>query len=294
MAVVDLARLPPPDVVEQLDYDDILAALTADLRGRSPEYSAWVESEPALKLLEVAAYRELLLRHRINTAARHVMLAFAGGSDLDHLAALFGVVRAAGETDARMLSRVQTALSGLSTAGSRAAYIHHALSSDPRVRDVCVTRFDSRPGRVRITVLGEHPDGAASASLIAVVAAALTADTVRPLTDVVQVRPADIVPYTISATLTIESGPDPDVVLAAARTAAEGYVRARNHCGADIHRAAIIAALVVPGVTNVALTAPAADLGIRGYEAPWCTASATVAYRGPTTHPLDGITLTAA
>ena len=292
MAVVDLSRLPPPDVVEQLDYDAIVAAMTADLRGRHPEFDAWVASEPALKLLEVAAYRELLLRHRINAAARAVLLATAAGTDLDHLAALYGVTRAAGEADARLRARVQTALSGLSTAGSRDAYVHHALSADARVRDVCAER--TAPGAVRVVVLGEHPDGVPSAEVVAAVTDALSDVTVRPLTDTVTVQAVEIVPYTIRATLTLESGPDPDVVLGAARAAAQAYVRGRGVCGADVHRAAVIAALVVPGVVNVALTAPAADVAVAGHQAPWCTAGASVPYTTPATHPLDGITLSVA
>ena len=292
MAVVDLSRLPPPGVVETLDVDAIIAAMTADLRGRYPEFDAWVESEPALKLIEVAAYRELLLRHRINTAARAVMLAFASGSDLDHLAALYGVERAAGETDARLLARTQTALSAPSTAGSRDAYVHHALTADARVRSAHATR--TAPGAVRVVVMGEHPDGMPSPALVARVREALSADTVRPLTDTVTVQAVEIVPYRITASLTIEPGPDPDVVLAAARAGAEAYVRARNTVDADVHRAAITAALVVPGVTDVALTAPAADVAVSDRQAPWCTAAVSAAYTTPATHPLDGITLTAA
>lgn len=301
MAVVDLSRLSPPDVVEALDYDAVVAAMTADLRARYPEFDAWVESDPALKLIEVAAYREMLVRHRVNRAARAVMLAFAAGTDLEHLAALYGVTRAVVgtdplvlESDARLLTRVQTALSGLSTAGSRDAYVHHALSADARARDVCVER--TAPGAVRVVVLGGDADGdgVPSSAVVERVRDAITGDTVRPLTDAVRVQAVEIVPYTINATLTIESGPDPDVVLAAARTAAEAHVRARNRCGVDVHRAAVSASLFVAGVTDVALTAPAADVAAASHQAPWCTASAAAAYTTPVTHPLDGITLAAA
>ena len=289
MAVVDLSRLPAPDVVEALDYDSILAALTADLRARYPEFSAWVESEPALKLLEVAAYRELLLRRRINDTARAVMLAFARGPQLDHLSALFGVERAAGESDPRLLRRVQTALSGLSTAGSRDAYIHHALSADPRVRDVHASR--TAPGAVRVVVLGENPDGMPSVELVTKVRTALSAERVRPLADAVTVQAVQIVPYAITATLAIESGPSSTVVLAAARAAVEALVRERNICGGAVGTAAVTAALFVAGVTDVTLTAPASDVTTQDHQAPWCTASASSAYSTPASHPLDGITL---
>ena len=298
MAVIDLSRLPPPDVVEALGYDAILAAMTADLRARHPEFDAWVESEPALKLLEVAAYREMLLRRRMNDASRAVMLAFARGPDLDHLAALFGVARAEGEADARLLVRVQTALSGLSTAGSRDGYIHHALTADNRVRDVNASR--TGPGRVQIVVLGENADGVPSQALVDKVEAAVDADRVRPLTDGVDVVAVTIKPYTIDATLTIAPGPSSIVVEDAARAAAEAYVEARNVCGGRISRAALTAALFVPGVTDVALAQPATDIQVLDGNgdpdvryAPWCTDATADNYTTPTTHPLGrGITLT--
>lgn len=90
---INLSLLPAPDVVQSLDYDTILSEMLADLRHRAPELTALVESDPAYKILQVAAYRELLLRQRVNDAGRSVMLAYAKGRDLDHLAALFGLQR---------------------------------------------------------------------------------------------------------------------------------------------------------------------------------------------------------
>lgn len=90
---VDLSRLPPPTIVEQISYETILAGMTADLRARLPDFDATVESDPAVKILQVAAYREMLNRQQFNDRARGVMLAYARGSDLDQLAALVGVQR---------------------------------------------------------------------------------------------------------------------------------------------------------------------------------------------------------
>ena len=92
-AAIDLSRLPAPTVVEAIDYETVLAALKADLVARWPDYTADLESDPAIKLLEVAAYREVLLRQRVNDAARAVLVATAIGSDLDHLGALLNVAR---------------------------------------------------------------------------------------------------------------------------------------------------------------------------------------------------------
>jgi phage-related baseplate assembly protein len=141
---IDLSQLPAPNVVETLDFEQILAAMKTDLieRDASLADTLQLESEPLVKLLEVCAYRELLLRQRINDASRAVMLATATGSDLDHLAALFGVERQfidAGdakaqppipptfESDERLRYRVPLALRSVSTAGALASYRYHAL-----------------------------------------------------------------------------------------------------------------------------------------------------------------------
>ena len=90
-----LDALPPPGVVETLDFERILDAHRADLLARHPEAAEVLalESEPLNKLLEAHAYRELLYRARVNDAARAHLIAFAQGSDLDHKGAFYDVAR---------------------------------------------------------------------------------------------------------------------------------------------------------------------------------------------------------
>jgi len=82
---VDLSRLPMPEVIEQIDYEALLVAMRAELQARLPGFDAWLESDPTVKLLEVAAYREMLLRQQFNDRARSVMLAYALGAHADVL-----------------------------------------------------------------------------------------------------------------------------------------------------------------------------------------------------------------
>ena len=100
--MTDLATLPAPQIIEPLDFEQILADLKADILDRAPELAEVLalESDPIVKLLEACAYRELLYRARVNDAARAHLLAFATGGDLDHLAAQYGVTRQDGEADA--------------------------------------------------------------------------------------------------------------------------------------------------------------------------------------------------
>lgn len=284
-SAIDLSQVPVPNVVETIDYEAILTAMLADLQSRWPQFSALVESDPAYKILEVCAYREFILRARVNDAARAVLLATATGADLDNLAAFFGVERLlldAGdpaalppvpptyEADADLRFRVQLALEGFSTAGPSGAYMFHARSASALVKDVGVT--SPAPGEVRVTVLSTEGNGAPSAPVLAAVEAALNDDEVRPLCDLVVVQGATILAYAVTATLEFFDGPDAAVVLAAAEAAVQDYVASAHRIGRPIRRSALFAALHQPGVAQVTLTAPAADIVPTATEAAWCTA----------------------
>lgn len=282
---IDLSRLAPPAVIEVLDYETILAAMLSDLRGRDPAFSAITEADPAYKILEVAAYRELLIRQRINDAARSVMVAYATGADLDHIAANYGVSRlvirpadprttpptpAVMESDEELRNRATLSLEGYTTAGSRASYVFHALSASGDVKDVGVKSLE--PGTVNVAVLSRSETGEAPQATLAAVTAALNAEEVRPLCDTVDIKSAEIVQYQITAVLTVFSGAGQEEVKAAAIAAAEQYAEDQQRLGRDITRSGVFAALHQPGVQNVRLTAPAADLVVDWNQAPHCTA----------------------
>ena len=289
---IDLSTLTAPNVVEALDFETIFSAMLADLQARDPSFTALVESDPAYKILEVAAYREVLMRQRVNDAARATMLAYALGADLDQIGALFGVPRlvitpanpsavppvaAVMESDADFRRRIQLALEGFSTAGPEGAYVFHALGASRDVLDASAT--SPSPGQVLISVLSRTGNGAASAGLIAAVNTALNADNVRPLTDSVTVQSATIVNYTVTASIYTYPGPDSAAVMAAANAALTEYIDSMHRIGKDVTRSGIFAALHQPGVQRVNLTAPSSDVTISATQASWCTAK-TITYAG--------------
>lgn len=268
---VDLSRLPPPDVIEELDFETIYAARKTDFIARFPAFSADVESDPVIKALEAGAYRELVLRARINDAVRGVLIAYAGGPDLDNLAALLGVTRqeiapansqtntpAVLEDDTALRRRVLLAPDSFSVAGPASAYVYHALSADADVLDASAVSPD--PGEVVVSVLSRQGDGTAPPDLIEKVAAVLNDDEVRPLTDQVTVQSAQIVTFDIDAQLVLYPGPDQQLVLATANAALDQLIASSRHLGRDITRSAIGAALHVAGVQNVVIASPAADV----------------------------------
>lgn len=281
---INLAELAPPDVVEVLDYEVILAAMLADLQARDTSFSALVESDPAYKILEVCAYRELLIRQRVNEASRAVMIAYAASADLDQIGANYGVARllitpadnatipptpAIYEQDSDFRTRIILSLEGYTTAGSRASYIYHALSADGDVRDADAT--SSSPGVVDVAVLSRTGDGAASSGLIATVVAALNSETVRPLCDSVSVTSATITEYDITAALTLYPGVGQAEVLASSIAAANQYATDQHRLGRDITLSGVYAALHQPGVQNVNLTSPATSIVVAWDEAAYCT-----------------------
>lgn len=282
---IDLSQLPVPNVVEAIDYEEILSALLADLVGRYPEFDVPAESDPIYKVLEVAAYREMLVRQRVNQAARAVMLAYAEDEDLDNLGALFNVKRLqtyAGdpgaippvppeyETNPDFRRRILLSLEGLSTAGPEGAYIFHALSASGSVLDASAT--SPAPGDVVVTVLGREGDGTAPPELLDAVEQAVSAETVRPLTDHVTVQGAEVVPYTIAATLYFQPGPDSQVVLAEAQAEAQRYADRQHRLGMDITLSGVYAALHRAGVQRVELASPSATINVNRQQAAYCTA----------------------
>lgn len=266
---INLAGLPPPDVIETLDYETIVREMRDDLVVRFPDIAGVIdlESEPARKLIEAFAYREMLLRARINDAARSVLLASAYGTNLDHLAALFATARMeveddtgaqVAEDDARLRRRVQLAPDAFSVAGPEGAYVYHALSAAPWARDA--TAIMTTPGRVRVTMLRAGDGPMPSLEEREAVRLSLIDNDVRPLTDMVEVLGPTVHPVTIDATLTLYPGPDGNLVRDRAVTALTTWVETNRMLGMNLRRSAIFSKLHQEGVHSVDLTSPAADL----------------------------------
>lgn len=287
---IDLSQLPPPVVVEPLDFETLFAQRKAAFIAMYPEdeqeeiaSTLELESEPITMLLEENCYRELLLRQRVNEAARAVMLAYSTDSDLDNLAVNFNVerltiqeeddsvtppVEAVMESDADLRTRTQQAFEGLSVAGPTAAYEFWGRSADGRVADI--SAVSPTPACVTISVLSREGDGTASDDLLSVVAAALNDEEVRPVADRVTVQSAEIVPYQIDATLYIYPGPEAEPVRQASEQQLQAYIAAQNRLGRDIRLSAIYAALHVEGVQRVELAQPVADIVLSDYQASHC------------------------
>ncbi len=277
---VDLSQLPPPQLIEELDYERVLAAAKAyvltvweAVRARRPDLPPLdtldLEQEPIAIVLQALAYRELILRALVNDKARAVLLAQAVGTDLDHIGVLYGVSRMGEgitrETDDRLRRRIQLAPEAFSVAGPAGAYEFHAHTLSQEIADAHA--FSPEDGHVTLVLAGVN-GAVVDEDIIAAVTDRLARDDVRPLTDVVVVRNADMVLVDVTLALQIARGPDPALIKTAAETAIRAYAAQRYRIGAEFFRAGVIAAAKVGGVDNVVLTSPTADITCGDTEVP--------------------------
>lgn len=271
---VDLSSLPPPKIIEELSFEDIFEELLIDFKKRSPAYDAFVESDPVVIALEACAYREMLLRQRINEAAKANMLAYATGTDLDNKAADYGIARLENEADDRLRYRTQLALEGLTTAGSEKAYLLHVLTADPRIKSASV--YSPIPGRVLISILAAEEDDPEDEDeekpeLTQLVSDYVSAEDRRPLTDEVVVQNAEIVPYKIHAKVYMYFSPSASITETECRDALGKYVEKQNTIGNMVAKSGIFDALHAEGVQRVELVSPTNDIQTTKQQAPQCS-----------------------
>ena len=281
-ASVDLSRLPAPVLVPTLGLEAERAALIDDFVSRYPDFTAIVESDPAIKQIEAFAYRVELLRRATDAAARGLLLAYASGAVLDQLGAYVGVVRLVVtpadpetgtpellEADDDLRQRIALAPASFSVAGPEEAYVFFARAADARVAHA--SAISPAPREVIVSILARAGDGAATPDLIEAVAAIVNSKPVRPLTDLVTVQSAEIIDFAIDASLTLFAGPDRNLVVAAARARLDDYLARSRQLGRDLTRSAISAALHVEGVQRIVINAPPADIVCNRTQAGHCT-----------------------
>jgi len=277
---IDLTQLFAPDIVEALDYETIFNEMLQVLRNKTNQFSTLIESDPAYKILEMAAYRELLLRQRVNDASKSVMLAYATGNDLDNLAALFGVKRQCistpnsesneliMESDSRFRMRIPLSLEGHSTAGPIGAYKFHTLSASGDVKDVFVS--SPEPGKVLVTILANTQTGLPSQDLLNLILEKLNHEDIRPLTDWVNVQSAQIINYQVEADIELNSGPGKTQTLENVSRKVNAFVKKAHQLGNEITLSGLYAAMHQPGVKKVKLLQPPSDIQVKTEQAAYC------------------------
>lgn len=285
---INLAGLPQPNVLVPLDFEATVSSLRAEVSAKfaadHPVQAALsLESEPINKLIEAFAYRLVLKDAQINNSARALMLAFATGSDLDHIGVTYYRLErkliqaedktaippkpAIYESDDDYRYRLSLSVEAMTMAGSAGSYEFHALSASPEVHSVAV--HSPAPTEVDVYLAGQI-DGdvleqanktvGVSQQAVADVYTALVADNVRPLTDLVRVQSANAKSYRIDATVYVKNGISPQLILNQAMTALRAYLTDNFKPNARIATSRIIGALDVTGVSRIDLTEPKSDV----------------------------------
>lgn len=260
---MNLSKLPAPNIIEALNYKQILTDMKSQLIEKDPEFSALVESDPAVKIMEICAWRELLLRQRINNAAHANLLAFSTESDLEHLGAFYNAFRQAEETDERFRVRISAKISGWSTAGSKDHYVYHALSGGLRVKHA---RAESpKPGLVRISILSNEGDGTPSNELLDSVRRFIVRDDIRVLTDTVEVVAVTMIPLIVTAKVELETGV-PSSLIESIRLNLIQKFKDNQQLGWSVYKCWLLAQLFTEGVKHVELLSPTEDMVVQSDE----------------------------
>lgn len=296
---INLAGLPLPNVLEPLDFETEVARIRAELSAKfaddHPIQAALsLESEPINKIIEVLAYRYVLKIAEINRKARSLMLAFATGSDLDHLGVTYYRLErkllqaedktaippkpAIYESDDDYRYRLALSVEAMTMAGSAGSYEFHALSASAEVHSVTV--HSPAPTEVDVYLAGQI-DGdvlvqtnktvGVSAQAVTDVYNALVADDVRPLTDLVRVNSATAKAYRIDAVVYVKNGISPQLILSQGMTALRQYLTDNFKPNARVATSRIIGALDVMGVSRIELNEPKTDVMTAIGEVAHCT-----------------------
>jgi len=178
----------------------------------------------------------------------------AGVTDAVNVSTSFG--GADEEDDARYRERIRLAIEAFSTCGPEGAYLFHTLTASPTIIDAAAVSHE--PGQVTVYSLcsgGMLPPS----EIVAAVHGALAGRSVRPLTDIVQVRPPEEVPYIVAGTWFLdEASSSRAASIASAVTAAvTGYLAwQRGRLGRDIDPSELTARIKAAGVKRVEISAP--------------------------------------
>lgn len=242
-------------------------------------YYVDLDSDPATRLLQADVYRELLFRNRVNKAAQATMIAYAVGADLDHLAATSGLHRlvvsvatdttdAVMESDTALRRRVQYVLEGYARGGSQGWYLLNALSASGLVKDAFV--YSPAPCEIEITILSYEGDGTASAELLATVRDYINQRYSRVLGDLVTVKSAEIIHYSLSAELFFYEGAGASVVVSEIVAAWSEYRAAHERVGVSVAESAVFAQLHQAGVYRVLINTPSLPVQVSSTQAAYC------------------------
>jgi len=270
ISVIALSELAEMNVIEKIDTEEIIVARMNDLKTRWASYDPpaaaqydveGLEFDPIKINQEVSTYFELMLRDRVNQAARAVTLAFASNDDLDAIASRYpgGVPRIDGETDERYRRRVWLSPNMLSPHGIFEAYVFWALTADPTLRDATATSVRGS-GNIKVTIMAEGANPTPTAAQLNAVMIYVESEARKGLTDVISVASPRITSCKYRIRVWLLPGFDQLGVMTKLNTAITNLIETQRWLGYDHTHVAISAAMYITGVYNIVIDEPAEDV----------------------------------
>lgn len=285
-SIVDLTQLGDMYVLEDLDSEKVIRTRMLRLK------EFWTKADPPLGAIydvenlefdplkinqENNTLFELLLRDRVNQAAKAVTLAFSISTDLDAIASRYpgGVPRLENETDDAYRRRIQLSVNPLSPHGAAGTYIFWALTSDVGLKDASEYVEKEGSGEVILTVMDNSipvktqtgaysysyaSDPRPSQSRIIDIRAYIHDDYRKAGTDVLIVSYPVIIDTSYKLNVWLFPGPDQKLIMSGIVTKLEELIEKQRWLGYDHARAAIDAAAFLPGVHSIDIVSPAVDV----------------------------------
>ena len=196
--------------VHNYNYEKILldtkASLIKKIQVYYPNFSSLSESDPMLKTIEIAAYRELLIRQKIKDTIKISLLSQSSGTSLNQLAHLILDENKYAKNFTEIRTDISTFWNDTPyyTTGTKSAYQYFVRKfGNETIRDVNVVNKDHA---VTIYILLNNENKLISSEKIKNdIQKKIENENIRRITDKINIQFAEIVNYTIEANITLDT-----------------------------------------------------------------------------------------
>jgi phage-related baseplate assembly protein len=280
-SLIDPSQFPPLTLDIIPDEEVIIQERLAQVKERWAFYDPPLGAQydvgetpfdPVRIQIEAMAAAEMNVRSALNAWGNATTLAHTWGDNLDAMASRFPSAPARlnkglpnEESDDRYKRRLWLSNNIYSTAGAGEAYLYHAVTAVPELRDVSATIERASLASDAIVVIAcmvDGPDPRPSLAQLEAVRYALSRPSIAPETEVFAVRACRIIDVRVKAGLWLFPGADGRDVVKAAEAEIAKLIRSQYYLGVDNSAEAFRAALFRPGVQEVELDSPAANIPV--------------------------------
>ncbi|KZK97941.1 Baseplate J-like protein [Pseudovibrio sp. Ad5] len=256
-------KLPPPELIENIDYEAILAASLNRLKSKFdaagiPWTVEGLETDPAKILQEELVYLVVYLLQLGNEKFVLYFVDYAYGVALDVLAVFYGVTRMQSEQDDRFRTRIKLHIVGRSGGGPEERYKALSMDAHLDVKGVAIWDNGIDP-TLYVGVLSAVPGGHASDELLEAVLGHL----IQPANKVTSDRfiVVSAVTKTIDVALQVQLEEHArNSALEALEAKLRAAWEAEERLGLDLTRAWLINTAMGDGINNVIVEAPFVDV----------------------------------